>query len=76
LDAGYSLSVYDPWLNQDHLIGQNLGYGFMHLPTLPELLVSQERAEQGHYNLVIDTIGLASTLNLKFEKLVKVNSLA
>jgi GDP-mannose 6-dehydrogenase len=76
LDAGYSLSVYDPWLNQDHLIGQNLGYGFMHLPTLPELLVSQERAEQSHYNLVIDTIGLASTLKLSSEKIMKLSSLA
>lgn len=75
LDAGFSLSVFDPWLNQDHLIGQNLGYGFMHLPTLPKLLVSQEHMENQHYELVIDTVGLAPRLKLSYNKLVNLHSL-
>ena len=70
LDVGYALSVFDPWLNQDQLVGQNLGYGFMHLPTLPKLLVSQEQAEDAHYDLVIDTVGMGAGLKLSYDKLV------
>jgi GDP-mannose 6-dehydrogenase len=75
LDAGFQLSVFDPWLKQEHLIGQNLGYGFMHLPTLPQLLISQELAEETHFDLVIDTVGLASEMKLSCEKLVNLHAL-
>lgn len=75
LDAGYSLSVFDPWLNQEQLIGQNLGYGFMHLPMLPKLLIQREQAEANHYALVIDTVGMAAKLKLSCDHLVDVHSL-
>ncbi len=41
IQQGYALSIYDPSLKPEHLVGQNLGYAFSHLPKLPDLLVSR-----------------------------------
>jgi GDP-mannose 6-dehydrogenase len=75
LNAGYALSVYDPYLEPDHLVGQNLGYTFMHLPTLPRLLVSSEQIEASHYDLIIDMSGLAEGLKLKSDRFLDFNIL-
>ena len=45
IQGGYAVSIYDPSLKPEHLIGQNLGYAFSHLPKLTDLLVSQDVAE-------------------------------
>jgi GDP-mannose 6-dehydrogenase len=76
LNAGFNLSVFDPYLEPDHLIGQNLGYSFLHLPTLPRLLVSAEKVEATHYDLIIDTTGSADALKLNCDRVVDLNSLA
>jgi len=63
--AGYSLSIYDPSLKPEHLIGQNLGYAFSHLPGLPDLLVTREIAESDGFDLVVDTNGTSRAVSLK-----------
>lgn len=76
LEAGYDLSVYDPALTPDNLVGQNLGYAYAYLPTINSLLVDKETAEAGDYDLVISTNRLAKTLSLKSGKIVDVSSIA
>src|SRR5271165_674489 len=61
IQAGYAVSIYDPSLKPQHLIGQNLGYAFSHLPRLTELLVGREVAEGESFDLVIDTNGRSGT---------------
>jgi len=75
LSGGYALSVYDPGLKPRQLVGQNLGYAFAHLPTLPNVLVSEETLAKSHYDLVIDTNGTAANLPLKADKVVDINTL-
>lgn len=75
LHAGFKLSVYDPGLRPSHLVGQNLGYAFAYLPTLPNLLVSRETMEATHYDLVIDTNGTAPKLSLNADQVVDINTL-
>ena len=76
LNAGYKLAVYDPTLQPNHLIGQNLGYSFLHLPTLPRLLVTRETIATQHYDLVVDMSGMAKELEFKSDRFVDLNSLA
>lgn len=76
LAAGFKLSVYDPYLEPNHLIGQNLGYSFMHLPTLPRILVSKEKLEASRYDLAIDMSGLANELKLDCGKFVDLHRLS
>lgn len=75
IQGGYKLSVYDPSLNPSHLIGQNLGYSFSHLPGLPKLLVSKETAEQTGYDVVIDTGDMAKGLQLGASRVVNIGTL-
>jgi GDP-mannose 6-dehydrogenase len=75
LQAGYALSAYDPTLNPDKLVGQNLGYAYAHLPSLPDLLVSREVAEAGDFDLVIDTNGGAVRLDLGCARTINVSTL-
>lgn len=76
LEAGYELSVYDPALTPDNLVGQNLGYAYAYLPTINTLLVDKETAEAGDYARVISTNRLAKTLSLKSDKIVDISSIA
>jgi GDP-mannose 6-dehydrogenase len=62
LDAGFALDVYDPNLTPEHLVGQNLGYVYSHLPTIDRLLVDKTRAEATSYDLVIATNRLVDTI--------------
>ena len=57
IQGGYAVSIYDPSLKPERLIGQNLGYAFSHLPKLNDLLVSRDVAEGDGFDLVIDTNG-------------------
>jgi GDP-mannose 6-dehydrogenase len=75
LQAGYRLSVYDPSLRPEHLIGQNLGYAFAHLPGLSDLLVTKAEAEAGKFAAVIDTNGTAKGLELADANVVSVHAL-
>jgi GDP-mannose 6-dehydrogenase len=65
LQAGFAVSIYDPALKPEHLIGQNLGYAYSHLPKLTELLVGKDVAEAGGFDLVIDTNGTSRALSVR-----------
>src|SRR5277367_5470752 len=62
IQSGYAVSIYDTSLKPEHLVGQNLGYAFSHLPKLPDLLVSKDVAEGGRFDVVIDTNGTSRKL--------------
>jgi len=64
LRDGYRLSVYDPAVDTDKLVGANLGYAHLQLPTLSSLLVSREIAEAGPYDRVIVSNGTGRQLTL------------
>jgi GDP-mannose 6-dehydrogenase len=65
IQGGYALSIYDPSLKPEHLIGQNLGYAYAQLPRLTELLVSRAVAERDNFDLVIDANGSSRELSLE-----------
>ena len=64
LDAGYALDIYDPGLNPEQLVGQNLGYAFAFLPSIENLLVDKQAAESRDYAVVLATNRLIDSLNL------------
>jgi GDP-mannose 6-dehydrogenase len=76
LDAGYRLSIYDPYLSPSQLTGQNLGYSAVHLPNLSSLLVSREEVESSEYAAIIDTTGTAAGLKRTAGRLVNLRSLS
>jgi GDP-mannose 6-dehydrogenase len=65
IQGGYAVSIYDPSLKPEHLVGQNLGYAFSHLPKLPDLLVSKDVAESDDFDLVVDTNGASRGISVK-----------
>ena len=75
LQAGYALSIYDPSLSPEHLIGQNLGYAYSHLPRMKELLVDKEAAERTRYDLVVEANGRASALALGDARVLNIHAL-
>lgn len=75
LQAGFSLSVYDPSLEPEKLVGQNLGYAYSHLPGFADLLIDRAGAEAGPFDLIIDTSGTAKTLDLDGAPVIDLNSL-
>lgn len=76
LQAGYALSIYDDTLDPTKLVGQNLGYGYSHLPSMASLLVSREAAERGGYDRIIDTNGRAASLTTGGCEVVQLDRLA
>lgn len=75
IQNGYVVSIYDPSLKPEHLVGQNLGYAFSHLPKLPDLLVNKAVVEGERFDVVIDTNGTAANLALKGDNVVDVHAL-
>ncbi len=70
LEAGYDLDIYDPQIEPENLVGQNLGYAYAFLPQIDDLLVSQEQAERRNYALAISTNRLIDTVKVKADTLV------
>jgi GDP-mannose 6-dehydrogenase len=75
IQGGYALSIYDPSLRAEHLIGQNLGYAYSHLPQLNDLLVEKSVAMNGDFDLVIDANGSAGELALKCTNVLNIHTL-
>ncbi|MHA7820203.1 MAG: nucleotide sugar dehydrogenase [Erythrobacter sp.] len=75
LEGGFDLDIYDPQIEPENLVGQNLGYAYAWLPKIDDLLVSKEQAESGAYALVIATNRLVDTLSLKGANLVDVSTI-
>lgn len=75
LQAGFDLSIYDPSVHPDQLIGQNLGYTYAVLPTVSDLLATKEEVESTAYDVVIDSNGKASGLALASDRVIDINRL-
>jgi GDP-mannose 6-dehydrogenase len=75
IQGGYAVSIYDPSLKPEHLVGQNLGYAFSYLPKLPDLLVTKEVAERETFDVVIDANGGARGLSLKCDNVLDFHAL-
>ena len=65
LAAGYTLEVYDPYVDAMKLVGANLGYAYSQLPQLKRLLIDKTQAEKGGYDRVIITNGTGKTLSIE-----------
>jgi GDP-mannose 6-dehydrogenase len=76
LNAGFNLTIYDPWVKVAQLVGHNLGYAYMHLPALTRLLAAKEDVEARDYDLVVDVSGLAGDLRLGDVKVLDLVALA
>ena len=76
LEGGFDLDVYDPQIEPENLVGQNLGYAYAWLPRIDDLLVSKQEAESGDYALVIGTNRLIDTLALSSTNVVDVSAIA
>ncbi|MEO1729309.1 MAG: nucleotide sugar dehydrogenase [Pseudomonadota bacterium] len=75
LEAGYDLDIYDPQIEPENLVGQNLGYAYAFLPQIDGLLVNKETVEARDYALVIATNRLIDTLELTASKTVDASSI-
>jgi GDP-mannose 6-dehydrogenase len=75
IQGGYIVSIYDPSLKPEQLIGQNLGYAFSHLPSLIDLLVNRDAAEGEGFDLVIDVNGSSGALSLKSRNILDFHAL-
>lgn len=75
LEAGYDLDIYDPQIEPENLVGQNLGYAYSFLPQIDGLLVSKEQAEAGEYALAISTNRLIDTLDVTAARQVDASSI-
>ncbi|KUI21250.1 GDP-mannose dehydrogenase [Mycobacterium lehmannii] len=75
ITAGYQLSIFDPHVAPENLMGQNLGV-LSNSPFIRQLLVDQAAAESGEWDLVIDTRGTAAEYSLKAVRTVDVKRLA
>lgn len=53
LREGYKLSIFDPAIDANKLVGANLGYAYTQIPTLSQLLVSKETAEKTTYDRIV-----------------------
>jgi len=76
LEAGYDLDIYDPKVEPDNLVGQNLGYAYSVLPRIDGLMVTQEVAESRDYARIIATNRLIDTLAIDTAKLVDTSTIS
>ncbi|MFG1239293.1 nucleotide sugar dehydrogenase [Xanthobacter autotrophicus DSM 597] len=75
LNQGFDLKIFDKALAPEKLVGQNLGYGIAHLPSMGALLISEAEATAGAFDIVIDTNGTSKNLALSSTNVVFTNSL-
>jgi GDP-mannose 6-dehydrogenase len=75
LNSGFQLEIYDPDLKVSQIVGQNLGYSFLHLPNLNRLMITRDEAESRSYDLVVDMAGLAAEMSLGENQILQLNRL-
>ena len=76
LDAGYRLDIYDPHIEPENLVGQNLGYAHAFLPRIDDLLIDRAQATTRNYDRVIATNRLVDELAIDQTRLVDVSAIA
>ncbi|QRZ08328.1 nucleotide sugar dehydrogenase [Mycolicibacterium austroafricanum] len=75
ITAGYRLSIFDPNVEPQNLMGQNLGV-LSNSPFVRDLLVDRSITESTVWDLVIDARGTASTYRLNAKTVIDINRLA
>jgi GDP-mannose 6-dehydrogenase len=75
VDAGFSLTIFDPTLDPAQLMGRNKMYAASHLPDLGKLLADRKAVEASRFDLVIDTNGRHRDLRLRGAPVVDINAL-
>lgn len=76
LESGYELSIYDPAIEAERLIGQNLGYAHSNLPSLRKLLVTKDVAEGTRWDLAIAANRTIKSLTVDAGILVDIDAIA
>lgn len=74
ITAGYRLSIFDPHVASQNLMGQNLGV-LSNPSFVRQLLVEQEVIESTNWDLVIDPRSTASKYSLKAARTIDINRL-
>ncbi len=74
ITAGYQLSIHDPFVAPQNLIGQNLGV-LSNSPFIRDLLVDKSIVESTEWDLVVDSRGSADGYSLAAERIIDVNQL-
>ncbi|GJF14789.1 GDP-mannose 6-dehydrogenase [Mycolicibacterium cyprinidarum] len=74
ITAGYQLSIFDPHISPQNLMGQNLGV-LSNSPFIRRLLVDQAAAEDAEWDLVIDTRGSVDKYAIRSVRTVDINRL-
>lgn len=75
ITAGYQLSIFDPYVAPQNLMGQNLGV-LSNSPFITQLLVDQGTIESTRWDLVVDTRSAAGSYALDAARVVDINRLA
>ncbi|MCV7055741.1 nucleotide sugar dehydrogenase [Mycolicibacterium gilvum] len=75
ITAGYQLSIFDPHVEPQNLMGQNLGV-LSNSPFIRQLLVDRKSAEDTEWSLVIDTRGTIGNYSITAARIVDINRLA
>ncbi len=75
LTAGYQLSIFDPHVEPQNLMGQNLGV-LSNSPFIRQLLVDRAIVENTAWDLVIDSRSSAGDYALTASRVVDINRLA
>ncbi|MDJ1114486.1 nucleotide sugar dehydrogenase [Microbacterium dauci] len=75
LTAGYDLSIYDPYVHPDTLMGENLGV-LSNSPFVRKLLVTEARVTEDTWDRIIDSRSIAHTLDIDADRVVNINRLA
>ena len=72
INAGVRLSIYDPAVEPSRLRGRNLDQTMTQLPSLAELIVSEEEVKSQSYDAVVDTAGLAARLRVQSRAVIEI----
>lgn len=75
LDAGYAVSIFDPAIDEETLVGANLGHINVRLPQLGSMLLSREEAERGQFARTVICNTTAKMLDLSRHNVVNASSL-
>lgn len=75
ITAGYQLSIFDPHVQPQNLMGQNLGV-LSNSPFVRDLLVDQDTIESAAWDLVVDTRSTAAKYALNAGRIIDVNRLS
>ncbi len=73
---GYELSIFDPAIDSKKLVGANLDYAYIHIPTLSKLLITKKVAEASRFDRVIVANSTITQLNLsETQEIVNIHAL-